>query len=135
MIYLRIRKRFSAAHKLYNEDWSVEKNKSVYGKCANPNFHGHNYVLFITVVGNVDPAYGFVMNKVDIDEIVGKAIIDKLDHYNLNVDVDFLKGQRTTVENIAKAIWRELDPLITTGKLHCIELHETENIAAFYYGN
>ncbi len=134
MIYLTRRACFNAAHKLYNPNWSKEKNEEMFGKCANEHWHGHNYQLFVTVKGVPNPDTGFVINAKELRDIVKKVIIEKVDHRNLNVDVDFLKGQMTSTENFAIAIWRELAPHITEGTLHCIKLCETENIYVEYYG-
>ena len=91
MIYITRRERFNAAHKLYNENWSKEKNDEVFGKCANANWHGHNFDLIVTVKGEVDPDTGFVMNLKDLSQIIKDEVIEKVDHKNLNLDVDFLK--------------------------------------------
>ena len=93
MVYLTRRERFNAAHRLYRPDWSDEKNSEVYGKCANPNWHGHNYTLFVTVRGEVNPELGYVVNLKALSRIIQENIIDKVDHKNLNVEVDFMKGR------------------------------------------
>ncbi|MGY8926900.1 MAG: 6-pyruvoyl trahydropterin synthase family protein, partial [Flavobacteriales bacterium] len=127
MIYLTRRERFNAAHRLFKKEWSDEKNFTVFGKCSNPNWHGHNYVLFITVKGEIDEETGFVINLKDLSKIVRAKIIDKVDHRNLNLDVDFMKGKITSAENIAIAIWEELEKDLVAIKceLHCIKLVET----------
>ncbi len=136
MIYLTRRERFNAAHRLFKKEWSDEKNFTVFGKCSNPNWHGHNYVLFITVKGEIDEETGFVINLKDLSKIVRAKIIDKVDHRNLNLDVDFMKGKITSAENIAIAIWEELEKDLVAIKceLHCIKLVETENNSIEYYG-
>ena len=136
MIYLTRRERFNAAHRLFTKEWSDEKNFTVFGKCSNPNWHGHNYVLFITVKGEIDEETGFVINLKDLSKIVRAKIIDKVDHRNLNLDVDFMKGKITSAENIAIAIWEELEKDLVAIKceLHCIKLVETENNSIEYYG-
>ena len=136
MIYLTRRERFNAAHRLFKKEWSDEKNFTVFGKCSNPNWHGHNYVLFITVKGEIDEETGFVINLKDLSKIVRAKIIDKVDHRNLNIDVDFMKGKITSAENIAIAIWEELEKDLVAIKcqLHCIKLVETENNSIEYYG-
>jgi len=136
MIYLTRRERFNAAHRLFKKEWSDEKNFTVFGKCSNPNWHGHNYVLFITVKGEIDEETGFVINLKDLSKIVRDKIIDKVDHRNLNLDVDFMKGKITSAENIAIAIWEELEKDLVAIKceLHCIKLVETENNSIEYYG-
>lgn len=134
MIYLTRRERFNAAHRLYNPKWTEEQNRDVFGKCANANWHGHNYELFVTVKGEPDPDTGFVVNAHTLSQTIQRVIIDKVDHSNLNLDVDFLRNTLPSTENFAKAIWHELAPHIAPTQLHCIKLCETENIYAEYYG-
>ncbi len=134
MIYLTRRERFSAAHKLYQAEWSAAKNKEIFGKCANANFHGHNYEMFVTVKGRVDPQTGFVINAKELSSLIKRLIVDKLDHSNLNEDVDFMKGILPSTENLVKAIWVELASQLTNCQLHCIKIVETENIYVEYYG-
>ena len=136
MIYIERKERFSAAHQLYNPNWSVEKNDAVFGKCANKNFHGHNYTLTVTVKGDINPDTGFVMNLVDLKKIIKHHVIEKLDHANLNHDVDFMKGKFSSTEVLAVEIWNILAPLIGENgcTLHKIRLDETENNAVEYFG-
>ena len=136
MIYIERKERFSAAHQLYNPNWSEEKNREVFGKCANSNFHGHNFTLTVTVKGEVNPDTGFVMNLADLKKIIQDQVIEKLDHANLNKDVDFLQGKFTSTEVLAEEIWKILEPLINENeaKLHKIRLDETENNAVEYFG-
>ena len=136
MIYITRRETFNAAHKLWNPDWSAEKNKEVFGKCANENWHGHNYVLFVTVKGRIGDDTGFVINLKQLSRIIKDYVFDLVDHKNLNMDVDFLKGQITSSENFAKAIWDQLDQPIkeSGGKLAKIVLEETQNNIVEYYG-
>jgi 6-pyruvoyltetrahydropterin/6-carboxytetrahydropterin synthase len=136
MIYLTRRERFNAAHRLYREDWSEEKNLEVYGKCSNPNWHGHNYILFVTVKGELKPELGYVVDLKVLSRIILDHIIDKLDHKNINVEVDFMKGRMASTEQIAMAIWEELEPhVIALGvELHSIRLEETENNFVEYFG-
>ncbi len=136
MIYLTRRERFSAAHRMFRQDWSDEKNREVFGKCSNPNWHGHNYILWITVKGEPSEDHGFVMNINLLKKIVQEKIIDKLDHKNINLDVDFMKGRIATTENLAMAIWEELKNAIENegAYLHCIKIEETENNSIEYYG-
>jgi 6-pyruvoyltetrahydropterin/6-carboxytetrahydropterin synthase len=136
MIYLTRRERFSAAHRMFRQDWSDEKNREVFGKCSNPNWHGHNYILWITVKGEPSEDHGFVMNINLLKKIVQEKIIDKLDHKNINLDVDFMKGRIATTENLAVAIWKELKNAIENegAYLHCIKIEETENNSIEYYG-
>jgi 6-pyruvoyltetrahydropterin/6-carboxytetrahydropterin synthase len=136
MIYITRRERFTAAHKLYQEAWSDEKNKEVFGGCANPNWHGHNYDLFVTVKGKVDAEHGWIIDLKHLSRIINDKVISKVDHRNLNLDVDFMKGLMASTENVAIAIWKELDGEIAKhgAKLHCIKLQETENNYVEYYG-
>ncbi|MBS1646837.1 MAG: 6-carboxytetrahydropterin synthase [Bacteroidetes bacterium] len=136
MIYVTRREHFNAAHKLYNESWSPEKNETVFGKCANPNWHGHNYELFVTVKGSVNPQTGFVVNLKDLSALIRTEICDKLDHKNLNLDVDFMQGVMTSTENVAIVIFNKLAPKIKElgTNLHAIKLCETENNCVEYFG-
>jgi 6-pyruvoyltetrahydropterin/6-carboxytetrahydropterin synthase len=135
MFYLTRREHFNAAHKLFNPNWSNEKNLLVFGGCANPNWHGHNYILFVTIKGEVNTETGYVINMKDVSKLIKEVIIEKVDHKNLNLDVDFLQGIVPSTENFAKAIWDELKPKLQSCKLHCIKLQETENIYVEYFGN
>jgi len=135
MVFLTRRERFNAAHRLYNKEWSDEKNLEVFGKCSNHNFHGHNFELFVTVKGEPDPDTGFIVNAHLLSILLKNEIIEKLDHQNLNLDVDFLEGILPSSENIAIAIWNVLENLLTDCELHCIKLVETENIFVEYYGS
>lgn len=136
MVYITRRECFSSAHRLFNPDFSDEKNQEIYGKCSNSGWHGHNYVLYVTVKGNVNAETGMVMNMKHLGDIVKNKIINKLDHHNLNTEVDFLKGKIISSENIAVAIWNEIDADIKANgaQLHKIKLVETENNYVVYYG-
>lgn len=136
MVYLTRRERFNSAHRLFNPNFSEEKNFEFYGKCANPNWHGHNYELFVTIKGKVDPVLGVVMNLKDLSRIIKDRITDKLDHKNLNIEVEFLKDKIVSTENIVIAIWDELELEIEkyNAQLHYLKLVETENNFAEYYG-
>ena len=136
MIYLTRRERFNAAHRLFKEDWSDEKNFEVFGKCSNPNWHGHNYQLFVTIKGDINPETGFVVNLKVLSKIVREKVIEKIDHKNLNLDVDFMKGKITSAENIAIAIWQEIEEDVNklSCELHCVKVVETENNSIEYYG-
>lgn len=131
------RERFNAAHRLFREDWTDEKNLEVFGKCSNPNWHGHNYTLFVTVKGQVSKETGFVVNLKDLSKIIKEKIIDKIDHKNLNIEVDFMKDKIVSTENIAIAIWEELseDILQIGAELYCVKVVETENNFVEYFGN
>ncbi len=136
MIYITRRESFNAAHKLSRADWSEEKNIAVYGKCANPNWHGHNYHLYVTVKGEVNPETGFLIDLKLLKQIINTHIIDKVDHRNLNLDVDFMKGKLASTENLAIATWDILLPYIedSGAQLHCIKIYETENNFVEYFG-
>jgi 6-pyruvoyltetrahydropterin/6-carboxytetrahydropterin synthase len=136
MIYLTRRERFNAAHRLYRVDWSEEKNLEVYGQCSNPNWHGHNYVLFVTVKGEMKPELGYVVDLKILSRVIKEKIIEKLDHKNINLEVDFMSGRMASTEQIAMAIWEELEPHINTlgVELHRVRLEETENNFVEYFG-
>ncbi len=135
MVYLTRRERFNAAHKLWVEAWGEEKNQAMFGKCSNRNWHGHNYELFVTVKGNPDPVTGFVMDVKLLSSIIKEEIVEKVDHSNLNLDVDFIpNGMQPTTENLAILFWQQIEPLIKDCQLHCIKLCETENIYVEYFG-
>ena len=101
IVYITRRERFNAAHRLFREDYSDEKNLDVFGKCSNPMWHGHNYTLFVTVKGPVNPETGFVMNLKVLSKIIKELVVDKLDHKNINLEVDFMKGKLASTENLA----------------------------------
>jgi 6-pyruvoyltetrahydropterin/6-carboxytetrahydropterin synthase len=135
MVYLTRLEHFNAAHRLYNPGWSRERNEEVFGKCANENWHGHNYELHVTIKGDPDPDTGFLFDAKKLSELIREHVTDKLDHLNLNVDVDFLAGQLCSTENLVIAIWRELQPhLPPVVQLHCVKLYETPRIYAEYFG-
>ncbi len=130
------RERFNAAHRLFNPNWSDKKNEQTFGKCSNKNWHGHNYILFVTVEGSVDNQTGYVIDLKLLSGIIKKRIVDKMDHKNLNLEVDFMRDTITTAENIAIKIYEELESeIIATGnKLYSVKLYETENNFVEYYG-
>jgi len=136
MIYLTRRERFSAAHRMFRQDWTDEKNQMIFGKCSNPNWHGHNYELFVTVRGELSEETGFVINIDTLKQIILEKVIQKIDHKNINLEVDFMKDQIATTENLAIAIWNQLKPYIEKegAQLHCIRIEETENNSIEYYG-
>ncbi len=134
MIYVTRREVFSASHRLHNENWTDEKNKEIFGKCNNLYGHGHNYVLEVTVAGNIDPETGYVIDTKLLKWIIRKYIIEKVDHKHLNLDVDFFKGIIPTAENIAVAFWEQIFDKIPNGKLFSIKIYETENNYFEYKG-
>lgn len=133
-IYITRREVFSASHRLWNPDLSDEQNFELYDKCANPNGHGHNFILEITVAGTTAKETGYVLDFKKLKEIISKEIISKVDHKHLNYDVDFMKGCIPTAENIVKIFWKVLQPKIIGAKLVAIKLQETENNAVEYRG-
>jgi 6-pyruvoyltetrahydropterin/6-carboxytetrahydropterin synthase len=137
MIYITRREHFNAAHKLYKEEWSQEKNESVFGRCANANWHGHNYDLFVTIKGEINEDTGFVIDLKDLKNIILDHVVDKLDHRNLNLDVDFMKGKMASTEVLAIEIWKQLSQHISSrgAALHCIKLYETSNNFVEYFGD
>ena len=135
MVYLTRSEHFNAAHKLYNPSWSFEKNEAVFGKCTNDNWHGHNYELLVTVKGNPNPDTGFVFDVKQLSEIIREHVIEKVDHRNLNMDVEFMQGKMCSTENLAIGIWKELIPHLPPDvQLHCIRLYETPRIYVEYFG-
>jgi len=136
MVYLTRKEQFNAAHRLFRNDFSDEENLRVFGKCSNPNWHGHNYNLYVTIKGEVNSQTGFVADLKDVSQIIQEKIIAKLDHKNMNLEVDFMQGKLTSTENLAIAIWNELEPGINTlgAKIHCVRIEETENNSAEYFG-
>lgn len=136
MIYLIRRESFNAAHRLFRPDFSDDENLKVFGKCSNPNWHGHNYTLYVTVKGEPDKKTGMLMNLKLLSEIIRNYIIDKIDHKNMNTEVPFMKGKMASTERLAEAIWAELcRPIAEQGAtLHCIRIEETENNSVEYYG-
>lgn len=136
MIYITRQEHFNAAHRLYIPGLSDEENLEIFGKCSNPNWHGHNYLLFVTIKGEVNPDTGFLMNLKTLSTIINEKVINKLDHKNINLEVDFMQGILPSAENIAMAIWRELEGTIIAqgAMLHCIKLYETERNFVEYYG-
>jgi 6-pyruvoyltetrahydropterin/6-carboxytetrahydropterin synthase len=136
MIYLTRRERFCAAHRMFRKEWSDEENQRIFGKCSNPNWHGHNYTMWVTIKGEPSDEYGFVMNINILKQIILENIISKIDHKNINLEVDFMKGKIATTESLAVAIWHELNPFIVKAgaNLHCVKIEETENNSIEYYG-
>jgi 6-pyruvoyltetrahydropterin/6-carboxytetrahydropterin synthase len=137
MLYLTRRETFNAGHRLFRPEWSDEENYQVYGKCSNPGWHGHNYILYVTVKGNLNSETGFVVNLKTLSGIIREHVIDRIDHMNINNQVDFMEGKIASSENLAVAIWGVLEPHMTILgiELHCIRIVETENNFIEYYGN
>lgn len=136
MIFLTRHEHFNAAHKLVNPAWSEEKNQEVFGKCANANWHGHNYELIVTIKGDIHPDTGFLMDVKKLSLILQEEVCEKLDHKNLNLDVDFMRNILPSTENLAIAIWKQITPHLPQGvHLHCVKLYETPRIGVEYFGN
>lgn len=136
MIHITRRERFNAAHKLFREEWSDEQNLEIFGKCSNPNWHGHNYELFVTIKGEINPETGFVIDLKELKRIITVYVIDVLDHKNINLDVNFMKGKMASTEVLAVAIFDVLEPHVQKEGiiLHSIKLYETENNFVEYFG-
>lgn len=125
---------FNAAHRLHNPARSARWNREVFGLCNSPNWHGHNYALEVSVAGEPDPETGYVTDLRWLRALLQREIVEKCDHRNLNLDVDFLRGVIPSTENLVVAFWRQLEPHIKHGRLHCVRLHETERNCAAYFG-
>ena len=136
MVYISRTEHFNAAHRLFNPNWSDEKNKEVFGPCANHNWHGHNFELIVTVKGEPNPDTGFVIDLKLLGDIIKREIIDQVDHKNLNEDVDFMKGKLSSTENLAIEIWKQIEiPIKQIGcTLHCIKIKDTEKNFVEYFG-
>jgi 6-pyruvoyltetrahydropterin/6-carboxytetrahydropterin synthase len=138
MVYVSRKEHFNAAHRLYNPNWTEEKNEEVFGLCANKNYHGHNFELEVTVKGIPSPETGFVIDLKDLADIIKENITNKVDHKNLNLDVDFMQGKMASCEIFIMEIWKIIAPLITkkapNASLHYIKLVETNKNFVEYYG-
>jgi 6-pyruvoyltetrahydropterin/6-carboxytetrahydropterin synthase len=135
MVYLTRIEKFNAAHKLWVDEWSEAKNFEVFGKCANINWHGHNYTLHVTVKGEPDPITGFIIDAKRLSELIREHLIERIDHKNLNLDVDFIPSEmQPTCENLIILFWDLLVPVLTPIKLHKLTLWETDTIYAEYMG-
>jgi len=130
------REHFSAAHRLYLPEYSDAENLRIFGKCSNPNWHGHNYILYVTVRGKVDPKTGLIIHLRHVSKLIDEKILQQVDHKNLNLEVGFLQGKVPTSENVAIGIWNELEQGIRDlgGSLFCIRLEQSENNIVEYYG-
>lgn len=136
LVYVTRRERFNAAHQMYNPEWSREKNEEIFGKCANKNWHGHNYELFVTVKGEPNPDTGYCVDLKKVSDVVKDNVIELVDHRNINLDVPFMKGKLASTEILTIEIWKILLPLIATlgAELHEVRLHESENNYVTYRG-
>jgi 6-pyruvoyltetrahydropterin/6-carboxytetrahydropterin synthase len=135
MVYITRIEHFNAAHKLYNPAWSREQNDAVFGKCANENWHGHNFELYVTIKGEPHPDTGFVYDAKMLSKVIKAHVIEKLDHKNLNMDVDFMQGKLCSIENLIIGIWNELKANLPDGvQLHALKMYETPHIYVEYFG-
>lgn len=139
MIYVSRLEHFNAAHKLFNPNWSLAKNKEVFGPCANTNWHGHNYELIVTVKGKPDPDTGFVIDLKKLSTLIRTHIIDKVDHKNLNLDVAFMEDKLASTENLVVEFWKILEPRVkeisnNIATLHSLKLYETPRNYVEYFG-
>ncbi len=135
MVYITRIEHFNAAHKLYNPKWTKEENEVVFGKCANKNWHGHNFELHVTLAGSPNPETGFVFDVKKLSIIIKEHVTEKLDHKNLNVEVDFMANKICSIENLVIGIWNQLSPQLPTEvKLHALKLYETPRIYVEYFG-
>jgi len=128
------RTHFNAAHRLFNPAWSDAENARVFGPCANPNYHGHNYNLDVSVAGEPDPDTGYVIDIKTLKDLVEERILSRFDHRNLNLDVEEFRTLNPTAENIVLVCWRLLAPVIPSGRLHRLVLWETERNVVEYTG-
>lgn len=133
-VYVTRKMHFNAAHRLHNPEKSDQWNADTFGKCNSPNWHGHNYVLEVTVAGEPDPHTGYVIDLGDLKKVVQERVISKLDHSNLNLDVDFLQGVMPSSENLAVEIWKQIEPHLPAGTLYSVRIRETDNNSAEYRG-
>ncbi len=134
MVYLTRKAEFSASHHYHNPEFSAEENQRIFGKCNNPNGHGHNYMLEVTVKGNVDRKTGFVVDLKQLKDVLNREVIDALDHRYLNKEVPEFKEQIPTTENIAIAVWIRLEKKLSVAKLHRVRVYETPDLWADFYG-
>jgi 6-pyruvoyltetrahydropterin/6-carboxytetrahydropterin synthase len=139
MVYICRKESFNAAHRVYNPQWSKAQNDEVFGPCANEYYHGHNFELIVTVKGKPQPETGWVMDMKKLGQLVRREVTDKLDHKNLNMDIDFLAGKIPTCEVLIIEIWKILAPKIAAmsekqAKLHSLKLFETANNFVEYFG-
>lgn len=133
-VYITRKVHFNSAHRIYNPKWSDEKNFQIFGGCSNPNWHGHNYILEVTLVGYPDPETGYVYDLKKLKDLIEDKILQKVDHKNLNLDVDFMQGIIPTTENFAIQIWNQLEPHIKDVQLFSVKLYETERNFVEYKG-
>ena len=134
MVYLTRKVEFSASHHYHNPDLSAAENQRIFGKCNNPNGHGHNYTLEVTVKGSVDSQTGFVVDLKQLKEIMNREVVAALDHRSLNKEVPEFAKQIPTTENIAIAVWKRLQGKLNVARLHRVRIYETPALWADFYG-
>lgn len=134
MVYLTRKEHFCASHRLFNPKFSDMENLEIYGKCAYPNGHGHNYEIEVTVAGDPDADTGMILDLKKLSDIIDAEILEKVDHKHLNFDVGFLQGIIPTAENLAMVFWNILSPKISTGELYSVKVYETSNNFAEFRG-
>jgi 6-pyruvoyltetrahydropterin/6-carboxytetrahydropterin synthase len=134
MVYVTRRATFNAAHRVFNPNLTDEENFRIFGNCSNPNWHGHNYILEVVIAGEINPQTGYVIDLKLLKEIINKYIIEKVDHKNLNLEVDFMKDIQPSAENLTIQIWKQLEKRISGGRLYSVKLYETENNYFEYKG-
>jgi 6-pyruvoyltetrahydropterin/6-carboxytetrahydropterin synthase len=135
MVYLTRKAEFSASHYYHNPEFTPEENKRLFGKCNNPNGHGHNYTLEITVKGEVNPQSGFVVDLKELKEVLNREVLDALDHRFLNKEVPEFAQTIPTTENIAINVWRRLEPKLSVAKLHRVRVYESPDLFVDYFGD
>jgi 6-pyruvoyltetrahydropterin/6-carboxytetrahydropterin synthase len=133
-VYITRQVHFNSAHRLHNPTKSQRWNREKYGLCTNPHWHGHNYVLEVTVAGEPDPETGYVLDLAELKRIVTVAVVDPCDHRNLNEEVPFLRGINPSTENLVIAFWEQIEPLLTAGRLYRVRLYETPRNFVEYFG-
>ncbi|MDH4069995.1 MAG: 6-carboxytetrahydropterin synthase [Ignavibacteria bacterium] len=134
-VYITRKGHFSASHRLFNRQWSNDRNQEVFGKCNNPNGHGHNYEVEVTVAGSIGPDTGMVMDLKKLADLLDEEVLERFDHKHLNHDVEALKGVIPTAENIAIVIWKILSDRIPDGRLFSVKLYESGNNFVEYRGD
>ena len=134
MIHVTRRAEFSASHVYHNPKLSPEENQRIFGKCNNPNGHGHNYTLEVTVKGKVDPRSGFVVDLKQLKDVMSREVLDALDHRHLNLEVPEFRDRIPTTENLAIAIWQRLQPKLEVAQLHRVRVYETVDLFVDFYG-
>jgi 6-pyruvoyltetrahydropterin/6-carboxytetrahydropterin synthase len=134
MVYLTRKCEFSSSHYYHNPEFSPEENRRIFGKCNNPNGHGHNYALELTVKGEVDPGTGFVVDLRELKEVMEKEVMEVFDHRHMNLEVPEFRSLIPTTENVAIAIWNRLAPKLKVAKIHRVRIYESADLFVDFYG-